>query len=224
MLDVRHIAFAYGRQPILADVTFTVKSGETVALVGANGAGKTTLMRILAGLLVPLAGDVQADGIDIARDPMRYCRSLGYLPERAPVAEDMCVADYLRFRAKIKGEKFRKIRHRVAEALDACALAPLARARLAMLSHGQRRRVALADALLLRPRFLLADDVFGGIDPMTRVQLGRTLAAFAPFTSIVVSGHELDEFAAFATRFAVLRDGRIEDAPNPAAVRALLAS
>lgn len=224
MLEVQDIAFAYGRRRILENVTLKVDSGETVALVGANGSGKTTLMRVLSGLLLPTSGMVRADGFDVAKEPIRFRRALGYLPERAPVEPDLRVADYLKFRAKVKGEKARKIRHRVAEALEACGLAELGAARIGRLSHGQQRLVALAEALLLRPRFLLADDLFAGIDPGARAALGRTIATFSQFTSVIVSGHELDELGAFATRFVLLKDGRLEDVKGAAGARAALAS
>ena len=86
MLEVQNIAFAYGRRRILEDVTLKVDSGETVALVGANGSGKTTLMRVLSGLLLPTSGMVRADGFDVAKEPIRFRRALGYLPEHAPIA------------------------------------------------------------------------------------------------------------------------------------------
>ena len=224
MLEVQNIAFAYGRRRILEDVTLKVDSGETVALVGANGSGKTTLMRVLSGLLLPTSGMVRADGFDVAKEPIRFRRALGYLPEHAPIEPDLRVADYLKFRAKVKGEKVRKIRHRVAEALEACGLTDLGSARIGLLSNGQKRLVALAEALLLRPRFLLADDLFAGVDPGARVRLGKTIASLSQFTSVIVSGHELGDLGAFATRFILLRDGKLAEVKGAAGARAALAS
>ena len=219
MLDVRDISFAYARRQILDGVNFTVASGEAVALVGANGAGKTTLMRILAGVLLPGSGMLKTDGFDVFREPIRFRRQLGYMPESAPVEPDLTVKAYLKFRAKIKGEQSRRIRHRVLEALSTCGLEEQADTLVANLSNGQRRRVALADALLLRPRYLLLDDLFAGIDPETRASLGQTLASFAQFASIIVSGHELEELAKCTSRFIVLKDGRVVEASGVQGVR-----
>ena len=152
MLEARDISFAYSRRPILDGATFSVASGEAVALVGANGAGKTTLMRVLAGLLFPMSGTLKTDGFDAFREPIRFRRQLGYLPESAPSEPGLTVKAYLKFRAKLKGEQVRRIRHRVLEAMESCGLDELGETRIASLSNGQRRRVALADALLLRPR------------------------------------------------------------------------
>ena len=111
MLEARDISFAYSRRPILDGATFPVASGEAVALVGANGAGKTTLMRVLAGLLFPMSGTLKTDGFDAFREPIRFRRQLGYLPESAPSEPGLTVKAYLKFRAKLTGEQVRRIRH-----------------------------------------------------------------------------------------------------------------
>ena len=222
MLEVKHISFSWGRAPLLDDVSFTVAPGETVALVGANGAGKTTLLRILAGVCLPSSGTVVADAADMLRAPLRYRRLLGYLPESAPVEPGMTVKDYLKYRANLKGEMQKKIRHRVLEAMELCGLEARADARVDNLSQGLRKRVALAEAILLRPRFLFLDDLLAGLDAETRLSVGRILRSVSSFAATVVSGHELDELEGFATNFLVLKGGRLQNAKTAAGVRALL--
>lgn len=222
MLEARNISFAWGDAPLLDDVTFSVAPGEVAALVGANGAGKTTLMKILAGVILPSSGTVLADGIDTFENPLRYHRQMGYLSERCPAEPDMSVRQYLTYRARLKGEMTKKIRHRVQEAISLCGLGQQADGRVGRLSFGQRKRVALADALLLRPRFLLLDDLLAGLDAVTRASLGRILASVAMFAAVVVSGHELDELEAYAGKFLVLKDGRMLGAKTAAGVRTLI--
>ena len=222
MLEVKHISFSWGRVPLLDDVSFTVAPGETVALVGANGAGKTTLLRILAGVCLPSSGTVVADAADLLRTPLRYRRLLGYLPESAAVEPGMTVKGYLKYRANIKGEMQKKIRHRVLEAMDLCGLSAREEARVDNLSQGLRKRVALAEAILLRPRFLLLDDLLAGLDAETRLSVGRILRSVSSFAATVVSGHELDELESFASKFYVLKDGRLLGAKTAAGVRTLL--
>jgi ABC-2 type transport system ATP-binding protein len=147
---------------------------------------------------------------------------MGYLPENCPVELDMTVKAYLTYRAQLKGEMTKKIRHRVQEAISLCGLGRLADGRVGRLSFGQRKRVALADALLLRPRFLLLDDLLAGLDAVTRVSIGRILAAVATFAAVIVSGHELDELEAHAGKFLVLKHGRMLGAKTAAGVKALL--
>lgn len=222
MLEARNISFAWGDAPLLDDVTFSVAPGDVAALVGANGAGKTTLMKILAGVMLPSSGTVLADGNDAFANPLRYHRVMGYLPENCPAEPDMTVKEYLTYRARLKGEMAKKIRHRVQEAISLCGLGRQADGRVGRLSFGQRKRVALADALLLRPRFLLLDDLLAGLDAVTRASLGRILASVAMFAAVVVSGHELDELEAYAGKFLVLKDGRMLAAKTAAGVKTLL--
>ena len=222
MLEVQDISFAWGKAPLLDGVTFSVAPGEVAALVGANGAGKTTLMKILAGVIFPTSGTVKADGPDTFSSPMRYHRVMGYLPENCPAELDMTVKQYLTYRARLRGEMTKKIRHRVQEAISLCGLAAQADMRIGRMSFGQRKRAALADALLLRPRFLLLDDLLAGLDAVTRASLGRILASVATFAAVVVSGHELDELEAHASKFLVLKDGRMLGAKTAAGVKALL--
>ena len=222
MLEVKHISFSWGRTPILNDVSFTVAPGETVALAGANGAGKTTLLRILAGACLPSAGTVVGDAADMLLTPLRYRRQIGYLPESAAVEPGMTVKEYLKYRANLKGEMPKKIRHRVLEAMELCGLSARADAWVESLSQGLRKRVALADAILLRPRFLFLDDLLAGLDAETRASVGRILKSVSSFAATVVSGHELDEMETFSTRFIVLKDGRLLGAKTAAGVRTLL--
>lgn len=209
MLEVNHISFSYGKRRILDDVSFDAASGEIVAVVGANGVGKTTLLRVLAGLRIPAGGRVVADGFDILDEPLRYRRFLGYLPETCPLYDDMTVKAYLVYRARLKGERSMRVRYRVSESLALCGLDAVAKTPIRFLSQGYRKRVGLADAILLRPRFLLLDDLLAGLDPATRGAVGKILPDVAVRSAIVVTGHELDELARWATRFVVLADGRL---------------
>ena len=120
MLDIRNIAFTYRKEPVLRNVSFVVSPGETVSVVGANGAGKTTLLRILATLAVPDSGLVLSDGRNAFAHPVEYRRLLGYLPENVSLYDDMTVKEYLIYRARLKGEPFKRIRRRVGK-LPKCA-------------------------------------------------------------------------------------------------------
>ena len=207
MIEVRNLVFSYQSRPVLRDVSFVVSPGEVVSVVGANGAGKTTLLKILATLAVPDSGFVLMDGQDALARPLKYCRQVGYLPERIALYDDMSVKDYLIYRARLKGEPARRVRRRVGEAAEMCRVADLLREPIHALSMGLRKHVALADALLLRPRILLLDDFLAGLDKEMREAAGEILSSAAAFSSVVVTGHELADFAKWTTRFLVLKDG-----------------
>ena len=207
MLEVRNIAFSYNRKKVLRDVSFVASPGEVVTIVGANGAGKTTLMRILATLQLPDSGTVMMDGQDALARPLRYRRQLGYLPERIALYDDMTVKEYLRYRALLKGEPAKRVRRRVSESIELCQIGDILRERIGVLSAGQRKRVAIADAMILRPRVLLLDDFLSGLDGAMRAATGSLLSSAVAFSSVIVTGHELEYLAKWTTRFLVLHDG-----------------
>ena len=209
MIEIRNLAFSYRRQKVLRDVSFVVSPGEVVSVVGANGAGKTTLLRILATLQLPDSGTVLVDGQDALVRPLRYRRQLGYLPERIALYDDMTVREYLRYRAVLKGEPLKRIRRRVSEAVEICQIGDVQRTPIAALSAGLKKRVAIADAMILRPRILLLDDFLAGLDHSMRETAGTILSNVVAFSSVIVTGHELEDFARWTTRFLVLRGGVI---------------
>lgn len=209
MLEVRNLSFAYRRAQVLRDVSFVASPGEVVSVVGGNGVGKTTLMRILSTLIVPDGGAVISEGIDIFERPLKYRHQLGYLSENPEPYDDMSVKEYLTYRALLKGEPHKRVRRRVSEAAEMCRLEPLLRRTIRALSMGQKKRVALADALLLRPRVLLLDDFLAGLDTEMRELSGTILSEAAAFSSVIVTGHELSDLAKWTTRFLVLKNGVI---------------
>ena len=209
MYEVRNIAFSYSRRKVLRDVSFVVSPGETVSLVGDNGAGKTTLMRVLATLAPPEAGSVLTDGQDALLHPIRYRRQLGYMGEMPALYEDMTVKGYLEYRAALKGEPDKRIRRRVGEAAEICQIKNLLATPIRRLSFGLKKRVALADAMLLRPRVLLLDDFLAGLDRSMREAAGSIVSTVAAFASVIVTGHEIADLAKWTTRFLVLSGGVI---------------
>lgn len=209
MLDIRNIAFTYRSTPVLRDVSFMVSPGEAVGIAGANGAGKTTLLKVLSTLAVPDSGQVLFDGRNAFAHSLDYRRQLGYLPEHIALYDDMTVKEYLVYRAKLKGEPAKRIRRRVGEAAEMCKVSDLMRRPMRWLSAGIKKRVALADALLLRPRVLLLDDFLAGLDPEMRDAAGEVLANAASFSSVIVTGHEVEDLARWTTRFLVLRNGTV---------------
>ena len=209
MLEVRNIAFAYRAKQVLRDVSFVVSPGETVSVVGDNGAGKTTLLRILATLMAPDAGSVRIDGHDAFLTPLRYRRELGYLQETPALYEDMSVKAFLNYRARLKGEPDKRIRRRIGEATEICRIADIMNNPIRSLSFGLKKRVALADAVLLRPRVILLDDVLAGLDRAMRSAAGEIISSVAAFSSVIVTGHAVSDLAKWSTRFLVLDDGCI---------------
>ena len=209
MLEVDHITFSYGRHKVLDDVTFDVAPGEIVAVTGANGAGKTTLLRLLACLLMQDSGAVRLDTVDPLVRPVKYRRGLGYLSEHCPLYGEMTVEDYLTYRVRLKGERNLRVRRRVSETLELCGLDDERRTRVRLLSQGYRKRLGLADALVLHPKLLLLDDPFAGLDVPHRKKIAAVLTAASARAAVVLAGHEIREMLEWCTRFVVLHRGRV---------------
>ncbi len=209
MLEIEHITFSYGRHLVLDDITFDVAPGEIVAVTGANGAGKTTLLKVLACLLMQDAGTVRLDAVDPCKRPLRYRRGIGYLSEHCPLYSEMTVEAYLTYRVRLKGERSLRVRRRVSEALELCGLGAVAKTRVRLLSHGYRKRVGLADALMMHPKLLLLDDLLAGLDIGQRRKAAAALSAASSRAAVIVAGHEIQEMMEWCTRFMVLKRGRV---------------
>lgn len=209
MFEVRNIAFSYRTKEVLKDVSFVVSPGETVCIVGGNGVGKTTLLKVLSTVIMPEGGSVRIDGKDAFRNPLKYRRELGFLQENPALYDDMSVKAYLTYRARLKGEPDKRIRRRIGEAAEICRLKPLLTRQIRNLSFGDRKRVALADAILLRPRVVMLDDVLAGLDTSMREAAGEIISSVAAFSNVIVTGHEISDLAKWTTRFLVLESGRI---------------
>jgi ABC-2 type transport system ATP-binding protein len=230
MLEIRQLERRFGARRALDDVSLDVQAGEAHLLLGPNGAGKSTLLRVAAGCLPPTAGQVVVGGHDLLEAPLQARRHVGYLPEGCPLYDDLRVAEHLRYRGRLKGLHGRRLRARLRHVVEACGLDGLQQMLVGRLSLGERRRVALADALLADPRLLLLDEPFAGLDPW---QAERTCALLAGMTrrgAILMATSRLDLAARLCRGVTVLAGGRVaascapeEGLPSPERLRELLA-
>jgi ABC-2 type transport system ATP-binding protein len=141
----------YGSFRALDKVSFEVEKGEVVGFLGPNGAGKSTTMRILTCFLAPSSGTAKVNGHDIFDDPLNVRRSLGYLPQRAPLYQEMSVLEYLRFAADLRQIDPATFKKRARSVVEVCGLAQVLGKVIRQLSHGYRQRVGLAQALIHDP-------------------------------------------------------------------------
>ena len=207
----------WGSQVVLRDFDLSIAPGEQVAVIGPNGAGKTTLFDAVAGRLRPLSGRVQLAGVTLGALPLheRALLGLGYVPQEPCVFPDLSVLDNL-VAALLSPAGARAGLPGRGEALDAAtnslqhwSLSELAARPAAVLSGGERRRLEVARALLLRPRVLLLDEPFTGLDPGARRALRDGLASAGPATTLVVTDHSAEDVLMACSRVVVLLDGKI---------------
>lgn len=216
MITVRNLTKCFGRIRAVDDISFEVGRGEIVGLLGPNGAGKTTTLRILACFLPPTTGTVQIDGLDIFRNSLEIRRRLGYLPENVPLYVDMRVGEYLRYRAKLKGLRGRRLRTRLMAVVDACELRDVINVTIGQLSRGYRQRVGLADALVHEPPLLILDEPSLGLDPNQIRHTRQLIRDFGQGHTVILSTHILHEVEMICDRVLILHKGRIVASGGPA--------
>lgn len=203
-----------GKQEILRGVSLELRAGEVLGVLGPSGAGKSTLFRVLVGELLPSAGKVTILGHDVTKDPLwrRARRGLGYIPQTPSVLFDLSVADNIRTFVKLTRKESREV-EAIAEDVD---LGSRLEVRAKDLSGGERRRLELLRALIAKPKVLVCDEPFTGVDPAATGRIGRLLVERArEGMAVVVADHRILEALEHCDRAVLLVDGRLELETSP---------
>ncbi len=209
---------SFGDVCAVRDLSLQAHTGRVLGLMGPNGAGKTTLVRMLSGALRPDAGQINICGYNILHQRAQAQACIGYLPEGAPIYQDMSVRDFLRF----VGQARRMGSAAIAQAIDwvaqALHLLPVMDWRIDSLSKGFRRRAALAAAVLANPPVWILDEPTDGLDPNQKAVVREFIRHAALHKTIVLSTHLPDEIAALCHDVAVLRRGALAAYGTPLAL------
>jgi ABC-2 type transport system ATP-binding protein len=211
MIRFAGVSRRYGHTWALTDIDLTLSAG-VVGLLGPNGAGKTTLLRLLATALAPTRGRISVFGLDPDMPDQRteIRRGLGYLPQEVGFPRGFSVFAFVDYVAVLKEWTDPTVRHaEVRRVLDLVHLSSVATKRIHALSGGQRRRMALAQALLGSPRLLVLDEPTTGVDPEQRAALRTVLAEAARNSAVVLATHQTEDVAALCERVIVLDGGRV---------------
>ncbi len=217
MIEVDHVGKRYGTFEAVRDVSFSVGGHEIVGLLGPNGAGKTTIMKILTCFHFPSAGSVSVNGFDIYGDPLSIKRSIGYLPENAPVYGDLTVLEYLDFISRVRypgggrtDPAVAKLRQeRLEWSVAECGLGPMANRSISRLSKGYKQRTGLAQAILHDPAILILDEPTSGLDPNQIIEIRRLIKQLGREKTVILSTHILQEVEAVCERVLILNEGSI---------------
>ena len=199
----------YGRRIAVRGVSFAIEEGEVIGLLGPNGSGKSTILRVLAGYLPPSAGSVHIAGVDVAADLLAARARVGYVPEDAPLYDDMRVVEFLHFMAAIKGVIRHTVRGAIASAAEQLALGPVLGMPIGKLSRGYRQRVAIAQALLSDPPLLILDEPTNALDAYQVIAVRALVRSLAGRRTVLVASHVLTEIERIASRVMILVDGRL---------------
>lgn len=207
-IEAQGLCKEYGSTRVLQDVSLSVAPGEGLVLLGPNGAGKTTLLKILATLIRPTAGLVRIAGYELRRDADAIRRHVGFLAHGSYLYEDLTAVENLQFFAALHGLAVRK--PDLLRALDDVDLEGDADQRVREFSLGMKRRLAFARLGLQRPRVLLLDEPFAGLDQQGIKRVEDSLTAFKDEgAAILMVTHNLGHGLAMADRVAILAAGRV---------------
>ncbi|MFZ1725783.1 MAG: LPS export ABC transporter ATP-binding protein [Albidovulum sp.] len=211
-LRVLHLSKSYRRRPVLRDVSLELGRGEVVALLGPNGSGKTTCFYNIAGLIAPDSGQVTIDGRDVTGYPMyrRARLGIGYLPQEVSIFRGLSVEDNIMAILEITVSDGHKRRERLEELLSEFSITHLRLAPAIALSGGERRRVEIARCLGADPKYLLLDEPFAGVDPISVGDI-RTLvqALKSRGIGVLITDHNVRETLEIVDRAYILHDGAV---------------
>lgn len=216
MIDVEGLTRYYGEKRAISDVSFHVKEGEILGLLGPNAAGKTTTMRILTCFMPPTSGKATIDGNDIFENSMEVRKITGYLPENPPLYMDMSVTGYLKFVSKLKGIDKAKQKNEVDSVIEKAALGDVQNRIIGKLSKGYKQRVGLAQSLLNNPKIVILDEPTVGLDPKQIIEIRELIKNLRGEHTVILSSHILPEIEQTCERVVIINDGRVvaEDTPE----------
>jgi len=208
MIQLKNLRKNYREIEALRGISVSIERGQIVGLLGPNGAGKTTAMKILVGYLLPTSGSAWVAGYDVVEEPRAVQKKIGYLPENAPVYDDMLVQDYLAFMAEMRELTGQAAPTGIRRAVEETDIGPVLTRPIGQLSKGYRQRVGLAAAILHDPEILVLDEPTNGLDPNQIVEVRGLIRRMGRTKTVILSTHILSEVEATCDRAVILIDGR----------------
>jgi len=218
LVRLRGLRKSYGRRVALAGIDLEIDERQIFGVVGPDGAGKSTLLRALVGLLEVEADEARVLGLDLRGDVIPLKSSIGYVPQVFSLHPDLTIAENLQFTARLHRIPASEAEARMAELLERTTLSPFADRVAGALSGGMKQKLAIANALLPRPRLLVLDEPTAGVDVVARGEIWTLLERAREHALVVLSTSYLDE-AADCDRLAYLDEGRVVATGTPAELR-----
>ncbi|MGH7502938.1 MAG: LPS export ABC transporter ATP-binding protein [Longimicrobiales bacterium] len=211
-LTTRGLDKSYRRRKVVADVDLSVQQGEIVGLLGPNGAGKTTTFYMIVGLISPDAGRVFLDDQELTRVPMyrRARRGIGYLAQEPSVFRKLTVEQNIMAILETMGLSRAARKSRLEELLDELGMKHLRKAKAYSLSGGERRRLEITRALVSRPKFMLLDEPFAGVDPIAVHDIQQIVADLRHRgIGVIITDHNVEQTLDIVDRAYIMYDGRV---------------
>ena len=219
-IEVKNLVKTFGKFRAVDDISFYIPQGEIFGLLGPNGAGKTTTIRMLIGLLRPDSGSAHVLGFDVRKKPEEVKKRIGYMSQKFSLYNDLTVRENLDFYTAIYNNMpFRQRRERVDEMLEMVELGHIQRSQTRSLSGAWRQRLALACAIIHRPKMLFLDEATAGVDPVARRQFWDLIYRLASEgISVLATTHYMDE-ADYCNTIAMMYQGRLISLASPDTIK-----
>ena len=211
-LEVKDLKKTIKKSEIIKGISLEVNSGEVVGLRGPNGAGKTTTFYMICGLISPTSGDVFLNDEKITNVPLhkRAHLGIGYLPQESSIFKELSVEENLLLGAEILNQSKEEISKRVNEMLNMLNIEPIRLRKGVSLSGGERRRCEIARSLIIKPKFLLLDEPFAGVDPIAVSDIQSIVRDLKKLgIGVLITDHNVRETLAICDRAYVIKDGSL---------------
>ena len=211
-LEVKDLKKTIKKSEIIKGISLEVNSGEVVGLLGPNGAGKTTTFYMICGLISPTSGDVFLNDEKITNVPLhkRAHLGIGYLPQESSIFKELSVEENLLLGAEILNQSKEEISKRVNEMLNMLNIEPIRLRKGVSLSGGERRRCEISRSLIIKPKFLLLDEPFAGVDPIAVSDIQSIVRDLKKLgIGVLITDHNVRETLAICDRAYVIKDGSL---------------
>lgn len=215
MIKVQNITKKYGNFVAVDDISFEIKKGEIVGLLGENGAGKTTTMNMITGFIEQTDGKILVGDIDTLKRPKKAKRKIGYMPEGVPLYSDLTVKEFVTFMAEIKNVKRKERKDKVEKTLKETGLFDVQNKLIKNLSRGYKQRVSLAGTLVSDPEILILDEPTVGLDPKQITEIRSLIKKFGKKHTVILSSHILSEVSQICDKVIIINKGKIVAIDTP---------
>lgn len=220
MIELQNLTKSYRGVKAVDGVSLSVPKGQILGFLGPNGAGKTTTMRMITGYMPPTSGNIVVDGLTMEKDSLAIREKIGYLPEMAPVYQDMNVLDYLHYVCALRRIPSDRVGPRIKEVVDRCGLTSVLGKDVGELSKGYRQRVGLSQAIIHNPEYLILDEPTAGLDPNQIVEIRALIKELGREKTVILSTHILSEVQATCSRVIIISGGKLVADNTPEGLQA----
>ena len=210
MLNIQNLTKRYGSKTAVDNLSLSIGAGEICAFIGHNGAGKTTTLKVCCGLLTPDSGEITVDGMSIREKPIDCKRVMAYIPDNPDMYEFLTGYEYLNFVADVYGVTKEDREKRIAELGALLGITDALGGAISECSHGMKQKIAIISALIHKPKLILMDEPFVGLDPVASHQLKNLMAEHcANGGAIFFSTHVLEVAEKLCNKVAIIKNGKL---------------